>query len=145
MRTWALAIAVTTLSWSIAGCTAQAREPEPVPVDRVECARCRMLISSESGSAQIVSGREDTRFYDDVGCLAADWHAHGAQGTAFVRLSDGRWSDARAAFYARPTNALTPMGSGVVAYEAPADAAETDRDRRAHAWLDIVALVEGGK
>ena len=145
MTTWALAIALTMLSWSIAGCTAQARSPEPVPVDRVECARCRMLISSESGSAQIVSGREDTRFYDDVGCLAADWHSHGAQGTAFVRLSDGRWIDVKAGFYARPASARTPMGSDVVAYDTPADAAEADRDRRARTWLEIVGLAEKGQ
>ena len=104
-----------------------------------------MLISSESGSAQIVSGRGDTRFYDDVGCLAADWHEHGVHGTAFVRLSDGRWSDARTAFYARPVGARTPMGSGVIAYDTRSNAAATDRDRRARTWLEVVALEEGGK
>jgi hypothetical protein len=102
-----------------------------------------MLVSSESGSAQIVSGSADTRFYDDVGCLAADWRTHGADGTAFVRLSDGRWSDARTAFFARPADVRTAMGSGVIAYHAPDDAAAADREARAYTWDEVVALVEG--
>ena len=32
-----------------------------------------MLISSERGTGEIVSPTDDTRFYDDVACLAADW------------------------------------------------------------------------
>ena len=40
------------------------------PGVRAECAFCRMLVSSERGAAQIVSADADTRFYDDVGCLA---------------------------------------------------------------------------
>ena len=53
------------------GCGRKPLSPEPVPVDRVECARCGMLISSQSGGGEIVAAGEDTRFYDDVGCLAA--------------------------------------------------------------------------
>ena len=89
---------------------------ERLPVDRVECARCRMLISTEVGSAQIVSADADTRFYDDVGCLAADWASHARADRAFVRVSTGAWIDAADAVYARPSAARTAMGSGFVAY-----------------------------
>jgi len=102
-----------------------------------------MLVSSESGAAQIVSGSEDTRFYDDVGCLAADWDRRGADATGFVRLSGGGWSDARAASYARPIDARTAMGSGFVAYPSAEEARAADRDGRALTWDDLVALAGG--
>ena len=138
MRNRIAAIAMAIASWSTLGCTAQARSPEPVPVDRIECTRCRMLISTADGASEIVSAREDTRFYDDVACLAADWHAHGADATAWVRLGDGSWREARAASYARPAAARTAMGSGLLAF-ATADAARAaDRDGRVRTWNDII-------
>ena len=82
-----------------------------------------MLISSEAGSAQIVSAGTDTRFYDDVGCMAADWAKHGRDDRAFVRVASGAWIDAADAVYARSAAARTAMGSGVVAYLSAADAA----------------------
>ena len=82
-----------------------------------------MLISTEVGSAQIVSADADTRFYDDVGCLAADWARHARGDRAFVRVAAGAWIDAADAVYARPGAARTPMGSGLVAYRSAADAA----------------------
>jgi hypothetical protein len=80
-----------------------------------------MLISTERGSAQIVSSGEDTRFYDDVGCLAADWAAHSNRAHAFVRVGNG-WVDASTAAFVRSTDARTAMGSGVVAFASAADA-----------------------
>jgi len=82
-----------------------------------------MLISNEAGSAQIVSAGTDTRFYDDVGCLAADWATHAPGDHAFVRVATGAWIDAADAVYARPAAARTAMGSGLVAYRSAADAA----------------------
>jgi len=128
----------------MAGCAAQARSPEPVPVDKVECARCRMLVSSESGAAEIVSARDETRFYDDVGCLATDWAkrleqraAEATIATPFVRLGTGGWTDARTAWFARPASARTAMGSGLVAYATADEAKAADRDGRALAWSEV--------
>src|SRR5690242_10075131 len=73
MKIWWAAMALALAASSTIACTAQAKSPEPVPVDRAECARCRMLVSTEAGAGEIVSDHDDTRFYDDVGCLAADW------------------------------------------------------------------------
>ena len=81
-----------------------------------------MLISTENGRAQIVAAAEDTRFYDDVGCLAADWPTRSSRARAFVRVAGGGWADAAAAAYARPAAARTAMGSGVVAFASAADA-----------------------
>jgi nitrous oxide reductase accessory protein NosL len=120
------------------GCVAQARSPEPVPVDHAECARCRMLISSENGTAQILSASADTRFYDDVGCLASDWSRHADSDVAFVHLATGRWIDARQASYARPSGARTAMGSGFVAFATADEARAADADGRVFAFDDVV-------
>ncbi len=97
-----------------------------------------MLVSSDSGAAQIVSSNAETRFYDDVGCLAADWKTHSTDAVAFVRLSSGRWSDAREVWYARPVDARTAMSSGLVAYASETEARSADREGRALAFTDIV-------
>jgi hypothetical protein len=99
-----------------------------------------MLISSEAGAGEILSPSDDTRFYDDIGCLAADWDAYRAGARAFVRLSGGRWEDARTASYARPGHAQTAMGSGFVAFETAAAARSADRDGRAMTLDDLVRL-----
>jgi hypothetical protein len=80
-----------------------------------------MLISTERGSAQIVSPGEDTRFYDDLGCLAADWAARSSGAHAFVRVADG-WVEASTAAFARPAGARTAMDSGFIAFASAADA-----------------------
>lgn len=123
---------------STIACTAQARSPEPVPIDRVECARCRMLISSERGTGEIVSATDDTRFYDDVACLAADWAQHGSTSSAFVRLVSGAWSDAHTAWYARPTGLRTAMGSGFVAFATEGEARAADAASRALRFDEIL-------
>lgn len=101
-----------------------------------------MLISSENGGGQIVSSSEDTRFYDDVACLAADWTAHTADARAFVRISGGGWADALGASYAQPAAARTAMGSGVAAFATAADARAADRAGRALTFDDVVHLTE---
>ena len=119
----------------------QARSPEPLPVDKVECARCRMLISTEAGGGEIVSSSDETRFYDDVGCLAADWKTHGADAIAFVRLSSGRWSDAQHAVFVRSPDVRTPMGSGFIAFATAAEARASEPDRQALTFDEVVTAI----
>ena len=137
MKTFALAIGVTIGSWMIAGCAARAQAPEPVPLDRIECASCRMIVSTETGAAQIVSAAEETRFYDDVGCLAADWPSHARESTPYVHV-EGAWIDARRAFFAQPATARTAMGSGFVAFATAAEARAADRGLRSLGWDEVV-------
>ena len=100
-----------------------------------------MLISSEVGAGEIVSALEETRFYDDVGCLAADWaRHHPADARAFVRVADGQWRDASAVAFAQPLGARTAMGSGVEAQASIADAQAADRAGRALTFADLVRL-----
>jgi hypothetical protein len=100
-----------------------------------------MLISSESGAGEIVSARDDTRFYDDIACLAADYHAGDI---AYVRTGNA-WSEATAASFARPQNARTAMASGYVAFATAAEARAADRDGRALGWGDIVGAAGEGR
>lgn len=99
-----------------------------------------MLISTEQGSGEIVSASEDTRFYDDIGCLAADWASHKSDARAYVRTTEGAWSEAQAASYAQPAAARTAMGSGITAFSTAADARRADRAGRALTLDDVLRL-----
>lgn len=99
-----------------------------------------MLISSDSGGGQIVSSSADTRFYDDVACLAADWQNRTGDAVAFVRLSDGRWLDAFAASYAEPVGTRTAMGSGIAAFASIAEARAADGTHRALTFDQVARL-----
>jgi len=99
-----------------------------------------MLISTENGAGQIVAATDDTRFYDDVACLAADWEAIHGDARAFVRVAGGRWSDAHAASFALPAAARTAMGSGIEAFDVAADARAADRAGRALTFDDVLRL-----
>ena len=139
MKTWCLIVAWMLVSAAMMGCAKRSLSPEPLPLDRVECARCRMLISTDSGGGEIVSATEETRFYDDIGCLAADWEAHHRNGRAYVRVA-GRWMDTQEASFAQPADARTAMGSGVVAFEARGQAQAGDRAGRALTFDEIVRM-----
>jgi copper chaperone NosL len=140
MKTCYPAIALMIASSAIIGCTLQARSPEPVPIDRVECAHCRMLISTDSGGGEIVAPGEETRFYDDIGCLAAEWSAHVDRAHAYVRVAGGRWSDAQTAFYGQSDGIQTAMASGFVAFSTGADARAADRAGRTLTFDDVIRL-----
>jgi hypothetical protein len=102
-----------------------------------------MLISTEAGAGQIVSAHEETRFYDDIGCLAADWRAHREGATGFVRVQGGAWVDVRTAAFARPAAARTAMDAGFVAYATAHEAAAADRDGGALGWEEVVGEAGG--
>ena len=104
-----------------------------------------MLVSTDSGGGEIVSATEDTRFYDDISCLAADWHSRRGGARAFVRIAGGQWSDVQAASFAQPVDARTAMGSGVAAFAVSADARAADRAGRALTFDDIVHLTGARK
>ena len=99
-----------------------------------------MLISTETGAAQIVSTTDDTRFYDDLGCLAADWSAHRGEARPFVRTAEGPWIAAEAASNAQPAGARTAMGSGIAAYQDAAAARAVDRAGRVLTFDAMIQL-----
>ncbi|HWC65124.1 MAG TPA: hypothetical protein VG777_03500 [Thermoanaerobaculia bacterium] len=128
----ALAAAATLL-----GACARRIAPEPLPLDRYNCARCGMMISEIGDAAEYVSPKEDTRFYDDLGCAAADAGRVPIRGKFFVRADGGtKWIAADDAFFAK-TAERTPMGYGYLAFSTEARAAASDAQRRALRWADL--------
>jgi hypothetical protein len=96
-----------------------------------------MLVSREDQSAEWIAEGEDSRFYDDIGCLATDpWSAPG-RSTRFVHVGRS-WSPAETAFYGRPSSPSTPMGYGVAAFATWEEAASLDREGRARTWQELV-------
>jgi copper chaperone NosL len=131
-------LAIATLLAVGIGCGNREPRPEAVPVDKVNCARCGMLVSSEPQSAERVAAGEETLFYDDIGCLATDATPSAKLGSRFVHVDGGGWTAAEKAFYARPGDVSTPMGYGVVAFTDSARAAARDREGKARTWQDLV-------
>jgi hypothetical protein len=103
-----------------------------------------MMVSREADSAQWVSTAEDVRFYDDIGCLAAENHRPAGRNARFVRVSGTRWALAESAFYARPVDASTPMGYGFVGFSTRKGAAERDREGKSRTWEELVGEVRSG-
>jgi copper chaperone NosL len=131
----------TSAVWLIASvaCGSGSLEPEPLPLDRVECARCGMMVSELAHAAQAVAPGDEPRFYDDRGCLAKDASALPADARLFVQLDGGKgWIEVQDAYFAIPAEARTPMGYGVTAFRAEEDAARADRAGRALRWADVV-------
>lgn len=133
---------LTALSaaWLLAACGAAPRGPEPIPLDRVNCARCTMLISSDVHAAQSQAHGRSTRFFDDIGCLAADSDARADDANRYVRLSSGAWSTAESAWFARSPSAKTPMDYGILAFSTEEEARAADRNGHAYEWPEIVGF-----
>lgn len=126
--------------WLLASCGAASPGPEPIPLDRVNCARCSMLISSDANAAQSQAHGRSTRFFDDIGCLAADADAQGDGTNRYVRLVSGAWATTDAAWFARSASAKTPMDYGILAFATADEARAADRDRQAYEWPAIVTF-----
>lgn len=134
-----------SLVWLLVACSDRPLEPEPVPLDRVSCARCGMMVSREADSAEWIAAGEEPRFYDDIGCTAADDRLPAGRSARFVHVEGGHWAPAEAAFYARPVEASTPMGYGVVAFSTREAAAARDRAGRARTWDELIGELRSEK
>lgn len=102
-----------------------------------------MLVSSDRDGGQIVTSGDETRFYDDIGCLASGWRVQHENATAFVRVADGAWVDAAAAWFAHPAGARTAMGSGLKAFATEREARSADAGGHALTWDDVVGAAGG--
>jgi hypothetical protein len=100
-----------------------------------------MLVSSDENGAQSRVPGEATRFFDDIGCLAADPQSRAANVARYVRAGD-RWAAADSAWFAMSTTARTPMDYGIVAFERADEAQAADRDGQARRWPAIVTYME---
>jgi len=104
--------------------------PGPATLDTKNdaCAWCRMGASDARFAAQLVAPREEPRFFDDIGCLAAFLAARPAPKGSLAFVADHRtkaWVPAPSAVYTRNPGLQTPMSSHLLAH---ADAASRDAD-----------------
>ncbi len=136
-RLWAVSIAALLL----ASCGGTHDGPEPIPLDRVNCARCGMLVSSDANAAQSRVPGEATRFFDDIGCLAADTASRTDGTVRYVRLASGGWTSTDAGWFA-VGDARTPMDYGVLAFTTRDEAARADRDGRPRSWAEVITYAE---
>lgn len=141
MMRWHVLTALSAVSL-LASCGAAPPGPEPIPLDRVNCARCSMLISSDANAAQSRVDGHATLFFDDIGCLATEPAAQSDTTSRYVRLVSGGWSTTDAAWFARSLTARTPMDYGVLAFATADEARAADRDRQAYQWPAIVSLAK---
>jgi len=113
---WALA-ALAALAFAAAIHWAQRAPDGPVsvPLDRVACARCGMLVSEAEFSGQLHTQNGDVLFYDDPGCLLLDAEQRGEDVRAhwFHALDSLRWLSAEEVGFALLDP--TPMGYGLAA------------------------------
>ncbi len=105
--------------------------PGPAALDtrNEQCAFCRMAVSDPRFAAQLVAPSEETRFFDDIGCLAGYLKAmaslpKGAAGYVADHQSKA-WVRAEVAVYTQVPTLETPMASHVIAH---ADLTSRDRD-----------------
>jgi copper chaperone NosL len=86
------------------------------------CSFCRMAISEKQYAAEIIDQEENVMKFDDIGCMLHYLEGSGAKlkpAAIFVTDVETRsWLPVDKAFFARPANMKTPMGSGIVAYAA---------------------------
>ena len=136
MRRGGSALALLAALAAALGC-ARRIAPEPLPLDRYTCARCGMMISEIADAAEYVSEKEETRYYDELGCAAADAGHVPIRGRFFVRADGGtRWITADEAFFSKTTE-RTPMGHGIFAFSTEARAKARDVDGKARRWADV--------
>ena len=108
--------ALSAIAFGAAACgQSGADAPVPVPLDRVACARCGMLVGDLAFAGELRTRSGEVLFYDDPGCLllhaeerapevAAIWfHAHDAE----------RWLSADEVAFS-PVGS-SPMGYGLAA------------------------------
>jgi hypothetical protein len=101
-----------------------------------------MLISNDANAAQSQAHGRSTRFFDDVGCLAADADAQATDANRYVRLVSGAWATTESAWFARSASARTPMDYGILAFATEEEARAADRDGQAHEWPAIVSYAK---
>lgn len=134
LATLALALAVL-----LPACGGPDTGPAEVHWDRDTCERCMMVLSDRNHSAQVRGGPagERARIYkfDDIGCAVLwldkqPWGEDPATEVWVTDHRDGRWIDARQAYYV--TGQETPMDYGLGAQDEPVDGALDYAEAQAH-------------
>ena len=113
---------------ALASCGGGVPEPASLDTSNDACASCRMAVSDARYAAQLVAPGEETKFFDDIGCLAEYLRRQAPPPRAVAYVADHRtkaWVPVSRALYTRIPGLETTMGSHLIAH---ADAASRDAD-----------------
>jgi copper chaperone NosL len=101
------------------------QSPREISFGNESCGHCHMTIADPRFGAEAISPTGKVTAFDDVGCLAAWLDESGARNTSGWVMSfvDGRgWLAAEQSVYLQSEALRTPMGSGLAALRAGAEA-----------------------
>lgn len=139
MRSHRNAPAIALLALSL-GCARGETPPSPLDTKNDVCRFCRMPVSDRHLAAQLAAPGEETKFYDDIGCLRDDLkRSEPLAAGAVAYVADHRtaaWVRASVAVFSRCPALETPMSSHLVAH---ADAASRDADSASRGCARISA------
>lgn len=113
-----LLLGVVALGLGGCGGSAKSEGPPRIVYGEDICERCRMAINDDRHAGAIVTEDATLRF-DDIGELVAAAQEQGAiDGKIWVHDFESKeWLDGTAATYAWMPSRVTPMGTGIVAFE----------------------------
>ena len=110
---------ILMLAVLLAACAGGAIKPVDIEASDM-CSFCRMAISEKRYAAEIIDAEDNVMKFDDIGCML---RYRDAAGTTLKPLAifvtdfeTREWLPAEKAFFVRPANVKTPMGSGIVAH-----------------------------
>ncbi|HTO88278.1 MAG TPA: hypothetical protein VMR54_12225 [Thermoanaerobaculia bacterium] len=139
MRPLGNAPAIALLALSL-GCARGEAPPSPLDTKSELCRFCRMPVSDRHLAAQLAAPGEETKFYDDIGCLRDDLKRGGPPAAGAVAyVADHRtaaWVRASVAVFSRCPALETPMSSHLIAH---ADAASREADPASRGCTHIAA------
>ncbi|HEY0971897.1 MAG TPA: nitrous oxide reductase accessory protein NosL [Gemmatimonadales bacterium] len=122
--------------------------PAPIQYGTAECEQCHMMVSDERFGAQLVTGTGKALTFDSVECLAG-WYLERRDSTEVRSLwvtdfrNPGTLVPAEQARFVRGAQ-HSPMGLGIVAFAADADAATLEREFGGEPldWAAVLATVQ---
>src|SRR5687768_1835492 len=126
----------------VVACGVKADGPPEIVVDRTPCSHCGMLISETVFAAAYRADGEESRVFDDIGCLL---EALERRGGPDVRVwahdaAGGGWIDGEAAIFVTAPSIRTPMNGGILAYQTAAAADEAAARHRGEITRSLAAV-----
>jgi copper chaperone NosL len=123
-----LALASLSSVAAMAACSNPSSDgPAKITWDRDVCDMCSMALSDRHFAAQIRGGPKNrTHKFDDIGCALKwlerqEWSAEAPLRIWVTAMDDGRWLDAKTAYYVG--GKMSPMGYGFAAHASPVEGA----------------------
>ncbi len=108
------------------------KEPLEFKDNQVQCPQCNMFLAGKKYTAQAVTKKGKTHFFDDVGCLILWIEKNVKDESSLVKwvytLDSNKWLKSNKAFYS--INDSTPMHYGFGAYEKSTDKTISFEDMR---------------